>query len=70
MNSGGHTRECDYSKLMALLLPQFFPFPAWFVVPEYGLIGDYAPDYLVGKIMLNGTSMYHVVVETKNRVAV
>ena len=63
-------QECDYSKLMAISLPQFFAFPAWFIVPEFVLEGTHRPDYLVGRILPNGLSYHHVVVETKNSGAV
>ena len=73
---GKATRECDYSKILAMALPQFFPFSAgWFIAPEFVLPGNYSPDYLIGKICITpganyGKSSHHLVVETKNHAAV
>lgn len=69
-------RECDYSKMLAIALPQFFPLiDGWFITAEFVLTGNYAPDYLVGKIVTTpgpnyGKSVNHLVVETKKKGAV
>ena len=50
-NDGYNTRECDYYKIMALALPQFFNYiNNWCLVSEYNLAGNYSPDYLVSII--------------------
>ncbi len=75
-NYRGNLRECDYSKSLALILPQCFPLNlGWFITPEFALTGDYSPDYLIGRIITTpgpyyGTSYHHVVVEVKRRIAV
>lgn len=42
----------------------------WFISPEFTLIGNYSPDYLIGKIIGNpalnyGTWYHHLVVKVK-----
>lgn len=69
-------RECDYSKMISLLLPQFFNLNNnWCIVPEFTLPGGFSPDYLVSLVNTTagfyyGYSNNRLVVETKNRVAV
>ena len=75
-NNKVQLRECDYSKLISLILPQFYHLTNnWCIAPEFALTGNYSPDYLVSLINIvpgihYGFSNHRLVVETKNRVAV
>lgn len=62
---------------MALALPQYFPFQrGWCIVPEFTLVGDFSPDYLVSSIDSNpnsltyGESFHKLSAEVKNHTAV
>jgi len=74
---GNPTRECDYSKILALALPEYFTLGNdWCVAPEWTLDENITPDYLVSRIETNsnlpsyGGSYNHLVVEVKDHVAV
>lgn len=71
------TRESDYSKIIALVLPEAFTINnGWCIVPEFTLEGNYSSDYLVSKINTDinspfyGSSMHWLCAELKDRVAV
>lgn len=51
------TRECDYSKIMAIALPQYFDPMVYSTVPEFVLNGNYKPDYLVSIISTDGNDL-------------
>ena len=74
VNNGCPTRECDYSKIMAIALPQYFDPLIYCIVPEFVLPDDLKPDYLVSLISTNdtdrGKSINHLNVETKNALAI
>ena len=69
-------RECDYSKMISLLLPQFFHLRNnWCIAPEFCLPDRLSADYLVSLINIipglgYGNSINRLVVETKNRIAI
>lgn len=74
---GFATRERDYYKIMALVLPQLFRLDYnWCIAPEFVLPGDYRPDYLVSIIITNYNDIYYgysidrLLAEVKNRGAV
>lgn len=77
IRSGFKTRECDYSKILALELPVYFMIGNnWCIAPEWVLNENIRSDYLVSIINTNsnmpsyGVSYNHLVVETKNHGAV
>lgn len=65
-------RQCDYSKLLALTLAEYFYINRnWCIVPEFVLDDNLRPDYLLSIINVNrnspfyGSSRNNIVVETK-----
>lgn len=75
--NGFATKECDYSKILALELPVYIGINAnWCIVPEWVLSDNVNPDYLISKIDIDdtlptyGMSYNHLVAEAKNRLAV
>ena len=40
--------ESDYSRLMSMILPYYYPYPTFYISPEQHLGEAYHPDYTVG----------------------